>query len=112
MTFIFRVDVGDQQIFTFDSTQSIGATVTHRDPASGEPKSSATQLFSVTDLLQQAQTPVLDKALAIKAYVDALRSVNNLRVAAGTQAAEAALLTNPGDLGLTEIRDLLKIDPA
>jgi hypothetical protein len=92
--------------------QAIEATVRWRDPPTG-----AEQSFSKTIPAKPLQVneplPELDKALAIRAYVAALESVDKLRVQAAIDAVKKAQATvlNQADPDLQEMLALLELHP-
>ena len=82
---------------------------TWRDGIDGSPRDA--EVSSTIEKLLTS-SPALEKAAAVVAYAEALKSVDTKRLHVAFKAIEAAKVSNPGDAALEEISMLVQKHPA
>jgi hypothetical protein len=109
-----RLEVCDSTIFAKNPGTLITATVRWQDPTSGNEVSTSGTVAAIPPVTNTQPMAELDKALSIKAYVEALQSVDSQRVQAAIDTVSAAQSSMGAtqDADLAEILELLQHHPA
>jgi hypothetical protein len=108
MVFLFKLQTCSAS-YAAQAYDSITAQMLYKNPGSLDDQS-LTAYGTVATLLS-TPSPELAKAVAIRSYVSALRSMNKARIDAAIVSAGNAATQNPNDGALSEIDGLLHLHP-